>query len=428
MVEAVRARLHRLVDPGSVVELARLARSQQPAAEHETPGDGLITCWARMDGRDVAVLVEDGPTLQRTDAQVAENKRNRLLALAISRSIPVVYLADGPLEAPRPFPPLEGRLYGHLAQAVGTPLLSELAAPVIFGLLGPCTGRTAVMASAADVVIAGPGGDGSGVAADVQAASEGELLSAIHRLMSTLSRSWAEASLAPLGDVPAERAFTESTSPDVSAAKLIDGLADRGSVIALGGRGSVVKTLAEIGGIPTLIVVCAGSAVTLPDLCEIRRATRLSRRLGLPILIVQDIPGYDPVEREQARFVEVLGEIEEDLRLTWAPKLSLIAGQGQALGTFVLGGRQLGFDYLAAWPWAEVAVGPEDGDAGSSGTDPISPGPWLAAGMGIVDDVLAPEETRERVATLLRILARSRDVPPPEVDRRGRLVADISKV
>jgi acetyl-CoA carboxylase carboxyltransferase component len=69
-----------------------------------------------------------------------------------------------------------------------------------------------------------------------------------------------------------------------------------------------------------------------------------------------------------------------------------------------------------------------EGDQLDAAADGVGEGPWLAAGMGIIDDVIAPAETRERLVHMLEILAPCRSVAPLRETRDGRLVDDIPKL
>ncbi len=48
-------------------------------------------------------------------------------------------------------------------------------------------------------------------------------------------------------------------------------------------------------------------------------------------------------------------------------------------------------------------------------------GPWDAAGLAIVDDLVEPAETRARIAAMLALLVRGRDYPKAHTERAGRI-------
>ena len=105
-----------------------------------------------------------------------------------------------------------------------------------------------------------------------------------------------------------------------------------------------------------------------------------------------------------------------------APKLAVVLRRGHVLGDFVLGGRRLGIDYAAAWPLAEI---PTTEPVGFAAT-PAPPrgarqGPWPAADMAIIEEVLEPAETRRRLVHFLEIALLHRALPPLSPDRDSLL-------
>jgi acetyl-CoA carboxylase carboxyltransferase component len=109
------------------------------------------------------------------------------------------------------------------------------------------------------------------------------------------------------------------------------------------------------------------------------------------------------------------------------PKLTVIVRKAYGGAYIALGSRALGADMTWAWPQAEIAVmGPEAAvgllhrralrDAG----DPKEvraqlaadyreqvTSPFTAAELGLIDDVILPEETRDRLVAALHLCARS---------------------
>lgn len=389
---SARAHIDQLVDVGSFVEVGRFARSQQPNAAERTPADGVITGWARVHGRPVAVVAEDGEVLAWTDAQVGENKRNRLIALAVHRQVPIVLLLDGTATRATVGNPMAGDLFGHLAGASPAPVLADHPAPIVAVAVGTVTGDNATLAASADVVVA--------------------TIDDARRCLTIL-----DVDSGPL--VPSFRTGDATPPTEEPLAATVD----PGSVVELASTGRIRTGLARLGGYPTLFAQTTGDELTVAELRLLHRIVSVGARLHVPFVSIQDSPGYAAgLLTGSAEAASLIRDIGEGLRRNRAAKLALITGRGQALGTFVLGGRRLGYDYIAAWPWAELPVTPDGTIA------PEHAGPWLAAGMGIVDDVVTPEETRPRLATYLDILAAARALPTVEEQRGRRLVADIAKV
>ena len=91
-------------------------------------------------------------------------------------------------------------------------------------------------------------------------------------------------------------------------------------------------------------------------LAALLRVARLSRRCGPALLLVQDTGGYDQAVADTPQFLHLLDALIDEIRSTWAAKLVVVTGSGHVLGTFAIGGRQLGIDYIAALPFARVAA------------------------------------------------------------------------
>ena len=143
---------------------------------------------------------------------------------------------------------------------------------------------------------------------------------------------------------------------------------------------------------------------------------------------MQDTPGYDPAQAHDGEFLRSLTQAIDLIRTLPAPKLAVVAGQGHVLGTFVLGGRQLGIDFVAALAFSAVAAVDIPSYFPGALPDGLVDGPWLAAGLGHVDEVLTPGELHDRLAVMLTLFAHGAGLPTPEADRPGRYVDDISKV
>jgi acetyl-CoA carboxylase carboxyltransferase component len=386
-----RQRVDRLVDPGSLVELGALAASQQPAAPGPTPGDGVVTGFGTVAGRPVAVISEDPLILARTDGQVAKSKRRRILKLALQQDMPVVLFADGPHGSVPSFPPGTGALFGGLAEQQEDADLRHRRAILIGVVVGAFGGQTAELLAEADVVVRRTQTDaGGGIVADVEADDDLRAVGVAAVLLG----------LAPGRDQnpPVATAVPGGLHGVPEPGSVAPGLADAGTWVPFGrdpGSG-LVTGLLRLGGIPAVVGVTGAGGrrhLTASDVHRLRRAAALSERLSAPLILVQDCDGYSPQIMGDPRTASSLADLVAGIRSLSQPVVSLVTGAGHVLGTYCLGGRQLGPSCVLAWPWARIGVVDTPGyDAGT-----LAPyrqdGPWLAAGMGLVDDVLTPEET-----------------------------------
>jgi acetyl-CoA carboxylase carboxyltransferase component len=166
------------------------------------------------------------------------------------------------------------------------------------------------------------------------------------------------------------------------------------------------------------------------------RFVRTCNAFNLPILMFVDVPGYLPgVEQER------LGIIRRGSKLPFAyseatvPKITVVVRKAYGGGYAVMGSKHIGADLNLAWPTAEIAVMGGQGavsllfradleTARAQGReaevrrdlvnqyDTRFGNPYDAAARGYVDAVIAPRETRRRIAEALPILATKRRALP----------------
>ncbi|MBI3954045.1 MAG: hypothetical protein HY330_05985, partial [Chloroflexi bacterium] len=440
----VRERVARLVEPGSFMELGMLARSQDPALDATTAADGLVTGFGKVNGLDTAILAEDATVLDNTDAQVAALKRARLLSLTARTGWPLVFLADR--GEGRTVTVKEATLIGGAARQEPEPEVGTWPSLTVVAVMGNCFGPAATLATAADFLVlvkgaslrlAGSGGQGdpgfhveaTGLA-DRVARDDPEALAILREFMSYLPANTAlkpprrdadDSAERPLADIAA--LVPEDLEKPYDVAPVIQALVDQGSFFPLKpdfGTG-LVAGLARLNGHAIGVAASQplhGGALDGAAIHKALRLARLCRRFRLPLLFIQDTPGYaEGSAADQRDLLAATGELVRTIKELPAPKLVLVLRRGHVLGDFVLGGRKLGIDYIAAWPLAELAT-TEPVSFGAAAVPPPAQrrGPWTAAGLAMIEDVLEPPETRRRLVQVLEIALLAREVPavPPE--------------
>jgi len=152
------------------------------------------------------------------------------------------------------------------------------------------------------------------------------------------------------------------------------------------------------------------------------RFIRFCDAFNIPLLTFADVPGYMPGTHQEWN-----GIISHGAKLLHAyseatvPKFTVVTRKDYGGAYIGMCSKQLGADYVMAWPSAEIAV---MGAAGAcnivyrreitTAADPEAKraeliaayeeqfnNPYFAAKMGIIEEVIAPRETRKRVAALL---------------------------
>jgi acetyl-CoA carboxylase carboxyltransferase component len=166
------------------------------------------------------------------------------------------------------------------------------------------------------------------------------------------------------------------------------------------------------------------------------KATRFIRfcdAFNLPLLTIADVPGYLPGSEQEWR-----GIIRHGAKLLWCyseatvPKLTLVTRKDYGGSYLAMCSRDLGADFVLAWPTAEIAVMGAEGAANvifrkeiNAAPDPAQRrqeiiaeyenllyNPYIAASRGFVDQVIVPRQTRGRLIAALEVLSSKRENLP----------------
>ena len=216
---------------------------------------------------------------------------------------------------------------------------------------------------------------------------------------------------------------------------VIAGIVDRGSMFELGPHWApnLMVALGRLDGRPVGIVAnqprhmagvidsdAAEKGAWFIDLCD---------RFGLPLIVLEDTPGFMPGTAEESRGVIRFGAalVKAFARAT-VPKLTVVLRKAFGGAFITMNSRSLGADLVLAWPTAEIgvmaatqAVGIVNGRALASADDPERMRLQLAedyaaqhttaavaAADGVVDELIEPIQTRDRLLTALEAFGTSR--------------------
>lgn len=170
------------------------------------------------------------------------------------------------------------------------------------------------------------------------------------------------------------------------------------------------------------------AGVLTPDACD--KATRLiclCDAFDVPIVFLQDCPGFlvgKKVEHSRLLYKAIL--LLQAVSLARTPKLTVVLRKGYGLAYFALGGNDMGTDLLCCWPSAEISLmapevganvvtvepgGDRDPRAQHKEADRVAAemqaavGPYGAAGIMKIDEIIEPADTRVVLAAALQRLA-----------------------
>lgn len=458
-----RGRVESLCDVGTFVELAPFRRARSGGSASPEDGDGVVTGWGTIAGRTTVVIAHDFSFAGGSIGAAFAEKVNRAQRLALERRCPIVYLNDsGGARIHEGIEALHG--CGHI---MALNVVARREIPQISVILGPCagaaayspaltdwtvmvTGRSQMFLTGPEVVRAATGEQidpeslggaalhtrESGVA-HLEAANEDEALATTRRLLSYLPQAAGAdpSERLPAPPTPARAAALPGIVPahpgtpfDMRA--VLAGVLDAGVVFELmpGVGQSLITGLARLDG--RAVGVVASQPGRRGGILDGRTATKGARfvdfcgRFGVPIVTFVDVPGFLPGSTEERR-----GIITQGAALVAAyveasvPKLTVIVRKAYGGAYIAMGSRSLGAGHTWAWPGAEIAVMGPEAAVGllhrrelSAASDPQAlrrelaaayrarvTSPFVAAEAGIIDEVIFPEETRERLVAALRL-------------------------
>ncbi|MEG1586485.1 MAG: carboxyl transferase domain-containing protein, partial [Bacteroidales bacterium] len=187
-----------------------------------------------------------------------------------------------------------------------------------------------------------------------------------------------------------------------------------------------------VGFVANQPMVLAG-VLDIDSACKAARFIRYCDSFNIPIVTLEDMPGYLPgVDQEHA------GVIRHGAKMLYAyseatvPKITVILRKAYGGGYIAMNSRHLGADFVFAWPTAEIAVMGPEGAANiifakeiKEAADPQAmrdqkvqeyidkfANPYVAAAKGFIDTVIHPAETRSYVLHALALSKNKEEMRP----------------
>ena len=469
-----RERIEYLLDEDSFHELDMLARhrAHDVGLDDRPYTDGIITGWGTIDGRKVFVASQDFTVFGGALGEVFAEKMHKIMDLAESVGAPMIGLNDGAgarIQEGVVSLAGYGGIFRRNVQASGV-------IPQISVILGPCAGGAVYSPAMTDFIfmvrdsshmfITGPdvvktvtgeevtleelGGAGShstksGVASFV-AGDEQSVLDDVKYLLSFLpSNNLDHPPKMPNSDDPQRDCselrdiLPESANVPYDMKNVVAEVVDDGEFLEYhaGWAGSIVCGFGRIDGRSVGIVgnqpmVMAG-VLDIESSEKAARFVRFCDAFNLPLLTFVDVPGFLPgVDQEHG------GIIRHGAKLLYAyceatvPRVQVITRKAYGGAYVVMDSKSVGCDISFAWPTAELAVmGPQgaveilnrrelqqaaDPEARKAElvddyTDKYA-NPYVAAERGIVDAVIDPAETRQKVVAAFQMIESKREELP----------------
>ncbi len=470
-----RERIALLVDDGTFTELGIHAQphfSQRAMEGRDAPADGVITGYGRVDGRMVAVCAYDFTVMAGAMGMTGEIKVTRLRELALTHRIPFVWLLDS---AGARIQEAVGSLFAGSGHLFREEVVMSGVIPQVAALMGPCAAGTAYIPGLADFVpmvrgrgsmaLAGPhlvraaigedvtqeelGGSRvhtrkSGVG-DIEVADDEECIAVIKAYLSYFPSHCEERP--PVSSVtdPVDRMDEEllDVLPDTNRKPydmydVIRRIVDGGEWLDVKGAWArtIITCLARMGGRPVGIVANQpkqlGGILDNDSADKAARFVNLCNAFGIPLLFLQDVPGFMVGTK-----VEAAGIIRHGAKMLHAvaaatvPKITVVLRKAYGAGYYVMCGRAYEPDLIVAWPTAEISVMGAEGAVEivfrkqvEEADDPVAKKAelieayrslidvYVAARNDMIDDVIDPRETRPTIIRALELAEGKRVARP----------------
>ena len=473
-----RERLEALLDEGSFVEVDALARHRSTnfGLEANRPyGDGVVTGYGTIEGREVCVFAQDFTVLGGSLGQVSGEKITKIQDLALRTGRPLIGISDsGGARIQEGVASLGG--YGDIffrnVRASGV-------IPQISLIMGPCAGGavyspaitdfTVMVDQTSHMFITGPdvvravtgedvgmeelggGRTHNAVAGNAHylASDEDDALEYVKQLLSYLpSNNLDEPPVFESKDVELDLngadyeldgLIPDSANQPYDMHKVIETVLDEGEFLEtqeLFAR-NIITGFGRLDGRPVGIVANQPMhfAGTL-DIDASEKAARFIRfcdAFNIPVITFVDVPGFLPGTSQEHD-----GIIRRGAKLIYAyaeatvPKLTVITRKNYGGAYCVMGSKHVGADLNLAWPTAEIAVMGSQGavnilyrrelakadDEQSKRAELMAEyeeklnNPYIAAELGYIDAVIQPHQTRAQLVRGLRMMGSKREELP----------------
>ena len=461
-----RERIDYLFDKGSFVEINTLVEarnSQQDLQKKSSPGDGVIVGYGKIDGRVTCVSAQDFTVIGGTLGEYHSKKICLIMDMALKMRVPYVSINDsGGARIEEGITSLDGYsgIFYRNTKASGV-------IPQISVILGPCAGGACYSPAISDFIImakntanmfvTGPAvvealiGEKTTASelggAAVHASKSGvvhfirdndcECLDSVKTLLSYLPDNCDGAS--PVKHVKTkddsknlERIVPDNQRKTYNIKDVIENLSDENSFLEIQEdyAKNIVIGLARIDGdvIGMIANNPAGGFSGSLDIDASSKAARFVRFcdcFNIPLLTLVDVPGFMPGSEQEHG-----GIIRHGAKLLYAyaeatiPKVTLILRKAYGGAYIAMSSKGLGADLVFAWPIAETAVMGAEGAVAiihgrkiKESNDPEKErnalvsayeeeymNPYTAAKRGYIDEVILPEETREKIRSAFEAL------------------------
>ncbi|GAB4255415.1 MAG: acyl-CoA carboxylase subunit beta [Vicingaceae bacterium] len=469
-----RERIHFLLDEGSFEEIGMLVthRSSNFGLDQQKfLGDGVVTGYGTINGRLVYVFAQDFTVLGGSLAEAHAEKICKIMDLAMKNGAPVIGLNDSGGARIQ-----EGVVsLGGYADIFYRNTLASGVIPQISAIMGPCAGGAVYSPALTDFImmvektsymfVTGPNVVKTVTHEDVTSedlggasthstksgvthftySNEVECINGIKKLLSYIPQNCEENAPSLPYEIGNEKRpklneiIPENPNQPYDIREVINEVIDTDSFY------EVHKDFAEniVVGFGRLagksIGIVANQPAFLAGVLDIKssqkgaRFVRFCDCFNIPLLVFEDVPGFLPgTDQEWNAIITNGAKLLYAFSEATVPRITVITRKAYGGAYDVMNSKHIGADMNFAWPTAEIAVMGAKGAAEiifkkeiQEAANPeekwkekeqeyaaLFANPYNAAARGYVDEVIKPEDTREKLIKAFKMLENKVDNLP----------------
>ncbi len=460
-----RERIEYLLDRDTFVEIDDFVESRIDdfgLEKKRVLGDGVITGYGKINGRNVFVASEDFTIIGGTLGEYHSKKICHLQDMAIKMRAPLICINDsGGARIEEGISSLSGYSGMFLRHTRASGVIPQIAV-----ILGPCSGGACYAPAICDFIfmvkntskmfITGPQvvktviGEETTVeelgGADMHSTKSGvnhflyeqekDCLGGVRKLLTYLPQNNEEVPCIEYGKPIDMSKDIVNIVPDnpkkaYDVHDVINTMIDKGSFFEVhkNWAKNIVVGFARMDG--ESIGFVANQAKHMGGSLDVNASDKAARFIrfcdcfNIPLVTLIDVPAFLPGKNQ-----EHAGIIRHGAKMLYAyseatvPKISLIMRKAYGGAYIAMNSKEMGADIVFAWPIAEIAVMGAEGAVNivsrhtiEAASDPKRKrdelikeyedkflNPYIAASRGYVDEVIKPEETRDKIKKALDVL------------------------
>ena len=461
-----RERVEYLLDEGSFEEIGILVThrtSDFGMDKQKYYGDGVVTGYGTINGRLVYIFAQDFTVFGGSLSEAHAEKICKILDLAMQNGAPVIGLNDSGGARIQ-----EGVLsLGGYADIFYRNTIASGVVPQLSAIMGPCAGGAVYSPALTDFIgmvektsymfVTGPnvvktvthenvtseelGGASahstkSGVT-HFTYANEIECINGFKKLLSYMPQNCEEKAAAlkyTKGNERREKLnniIPDNPNQPYDIREVIEETADSGSFLEVHKNfaENIVVGFARLAG--KSIGIVANQPAFLAGVLDIKSSVKAARfvrfcdSFNIPLLVFEDVPGFLPgTDQEWNAIITNGAKLLYAFSEATVPRVTVITRKAYGGAYDVMNSKHIGSDMNFAWPSAEIAVMGAKGAAEiifrkeiKNADDPdkklkekeaeyaeMFANPYNAAARGYVDEVILPENTREKLIKAFAML------------------------